>query len=54
MPRPLIAFLASLLPATLMAILFVATVAFISIPMSLNEHPGEPSPAHFGAAYHPT
>jgi hypothetical protein len=54
MPRPLLAFLASLLPVTLLAVLFVATVAFVSIPMSLNEHPGEPSLAHAGSTYHPS
>jgi hypothetical protein len=54
MPRPLLAFLASLLPVSLLAVLFVATVAFVSIPMSLNEHPGEPSLAHAGSTYHPS
>lgn len=47
-------FTATLLPVVIGSLLFVMSVAFISIPLSLGGHPGEPESLAPRAAFHPT
>lgn len=47
-------FPSALLSVVLGTLLFVMSVAFISIPISLGGHPGEIGTLSTGAAFHPT
>lgn len=54
MRRKLESFPSALLSVVLGTLLFVMSVAFISIPISLGGHPGETMTLAAKASFHPT
>lgn len=54
MHRKLESFPAALLSVVLGTLLFVMSVAFVSIPISLGGHPGDVMTLSARAAFHPT
>lgn len=54
MPHRLASFPSDLISVVLATLLFVMSVAFISIPISLGGHPGDVMTVAAKVAFHPT